>query len=168
MSSLFLREPSLRFLPPSLSLISPWHLPSLVDVSLSLKFIFLPVMLFYFSIFTSFSFLLFAFPLNFNEYLLDTYFRLRNVLCSVTKSCPALCDPMDYSTPGFPVLHYLLEFAQTHVHWVGDATQPSHPLLSPSPTLSLSQQQRLFLFASSGQSIGPSASASVLPMNIQG
>ena len=52
-------------------------------------------------------------------------------LCSVAKSCPVLCDPMDQSTPGFPVLHYLLEFAQTHVQWVSDAFQPSHPL-SPS------------------------------------
>ena len=49
--------------------------------------------------------------------------------CSVAESCPILCDPMDCSMPGFSVLHYLLEFPQTHVHWVGDATQPSHPLL---------------------------------------
>ena len=48
-------------------------------------------------------------------------------------SCPTLCDPMDCSTPGFSVLHHLLEFTQTHVHGVGDATQPSHPLSSPSP-----------------------------------
>ena len=47
--------------------------------------------------------------------------------------CPSLCDSMDYSTPGFPVLHHLLEFVQTHVHRVGDAIQPSHPLLPPSP-----------------------------------
>ena len=46
-------------------------------------------------------------------------------------SCPTLCDPMDCSTPGFPVLQYLLEFAQTHIHWVSDAIQPSHPLASP-------------------------------------
>ena len=52
---------------------------------------------------------------------------------------PTLCDPMDRNTPGFPVLHYLLEFAQTHVHWASDSIQPSHPLLSPSPTFSLSQ-----------------------------
>ena len=56
--------------------------------------------------------------------------------CSVTKLCPTLCDPTDRNTPGFPVLHCLLEFAQTHVHWVGDAIQPSHPrhplLLLPS------------------------------------
>ena len=48
--------------------------------------------------------------------------------CSVTKSCPTLCDPMDCSTPGFPVLRCLPEFAQTHVHGVSDAIQPSHPL----------------------------------------
>ena len=53
--------------------------------------------------------------------------------CSVTQSCPTLCDPMDYSTPGFPVLHCLPEFAQIHVHWISDAIQPSHPLSSPSP-----------------------------------
>ena len=53
--------------------------------------------------------------------------------CSVTKSCRTLCNPMDCSTPGFPVLHYLPEFAQTHVHWVGDAILTSHPLLPPSP-----------------------------------
>ena len=68
---------------------------------------------------------------------------------SVTKLCPTLGDPMDYSTPGFPVLHLLLEFAQAHVHWVRDAIQPSHPL-SPSspPAFSLSQHQGLFLWAS--------------------
>ena len=48
--------------------------------------------------------------------------------CSVTKSCPTLCNLMDCSTSGFPVLHYVPKFAQTHVHWAGDATQPSHPL----------------------------------------
>ena len=51
--------------------------------------------------------------------------------CSVAKSCLTLCDPMNCSTPGFPVLHYLQEFAQTHVYWVGDAIQPSHPLCCP-------------------------------------
>ena len=49
---------------------------------------------------------------------------------TVTQSCPTLCNPMDCSTPGFPVLHHLPELAQTHVHWVGDAIQPSHPLSS--------------------------------------
>ena len=64
---------------------------------------------------------------------------------SVTHSYPTLCDPTDCSTLGFPVHHQLLELAQTHVHWVGDAIQPSHPLSSPSPpALSLSQNQGLF------------------------
>ena len=52
---------------------------------------------------------------------------------SVAQSCPTLCNPMDCSTPGFPVLHHLLELAQTYVHWVSDAVQLSHPLLFPSP-----------------------------------
>ena len=50
--------------------------------------------------------------------------------CSVAKSCPTLCDPMDRSTPGFPVLHYLPEYAHTHARWVSDPIQPSHPLTS--------------------------------------
>ena len=78
---------------------------------------------------------------------------------------------MDCSTPGFPVLHHLPELAQTHVRWVGDAIQPSHPLLSPSPPASNpSQHQSLSmsqLFTWGGQSTGASASASVLLMNIQ-
>ena len=52
---------------------------------------------------------------------------------SVAQSCPTLCDPMNRSTPGLPIHHQLPEFTQTHVHRVGDAIQPSHPLLSPSP-----------------------------------
>jgi len=68
---------------------------------------------------------------------------------SVTQSCPTLCDPMNCSTPGLPVHHQLLESTQTHVHWVGDAIQPSHPLSSPSlPALSLSQHQDLFKWVS--------------------
>ena len=79
---------------------------------------------------------------------------------SVTQSCPTLCDPMNRSTPGLPVHHQLPESTQTHVHWVGDAVQPSHPLLSPSPpALNLSQHQGLFKWVSSfDQSIGVSAS----------
>ena len=85
---------------------------------------------------------------------------------SVTQSCPTLCNLMNRSTPGLPLYHHLPEVTQTHVHWVGVAIQPSHPLSSPSPlALNLSQHQGLF--ASGGQSIGVSASASVLPMNIQ-
>ena len=64
---------------------------------------------------------------------------------SVAQSCPALCDRMDCSMPGFPVHHQLSELAQTHVHGVGDAIQPSHPLSSPSPpTFNLSHHQSLF------------------------
>ena len=78
---------------------------------------------------------------------------------------------MDGSIPGLPVYHQLPEFTQTHVHRVGDAIQPSHPLSSPSPpALNLSQHQGLQmsqLFASGDQSIGVSASTSVLPMNTQ-
>ena len=80
--------------------------------------------------------------------------RSRLICCSVTKSCPALCDSMDCSMPGFPVLHCLPEFAQTHVHWVGDVIQPSHPLLSPSPpALNLSQHQGLFKLVSSSHQV---------------
>ena len=64
---------------------------------------------------------------------------------SVTKSCPTLCDPMNHGMPGFPVHHQLPEFTQTHVHRVGDAIQPSHPVLSPSPPApNPSQHQDLF------------------------
>ena len=66
-------------------------------------------------------------------------------LSSVTQSCTILCDPMDCSTPGLPIHHQLPEFTQTHVHRVGDAIQPSHPLSSPSPpAFNLSQHQGLF------------------------
>ena len=91
---------------------------------------------------------------------------------SVTQSCLTLCDPMDCSTPGFPVHQQLPELTQACVHWVGDAIQPSHPLSSPSPSSLQSVPasgsfQMSQLFTSGGQSIGVSASASVIPMNIQ-
>ena len=64
---------------------------------------------------------------------------------SVTQSCLTLCDPMDCSTPGLPVHHQLPELPQTHVHRIGNAIQPSHPLMSPSsPTFNLSQNHDLF------------------------
>ena len=64
---------------------------------------------------------------------------------SVAQSCPTLCNPMNRNTPGLPVHHQLLEFIQAHVHQVGDAIQPSHPLLSPSPPApNPSQHQSLF------------------------
>ena len=83
-----------------------------------------------------------------------------------------LYDAIDCSTPGFPVLHCLSELAQTHAHWVNDTIQPSHPLSPSYPTaLNIFQHPKLFqwghLFTSGGQSIGASASASILPMNIQ-
>ena len=69
---------------------------------------------------------------------------------SVTQSCPTLCNPMDCSTPGLPVHHQLPELTQTHVNWVGDAIQPSHPLSSPYlPAFNLSQHQSLFKWVSS-------------------
>ena len=90
---------------------------------------------------------------------------------SVTQSCLTLWDCMDCSTPGFPVQHQLPEFTQTHVCWLSDAIQPSHPLSCPSPpTFNLSQHQFFpvsQLFTSGGQSTGVSASTSVLPMNVQ-
>ena len=70
--------------------------------------------------------------------------------CSVPQSSLTLCDSIDCSTPGFPVIHHFLELAETHVHWVGDAIQPSHPLLSTSsPAFNLSQHQGLFQWVSS-------------------
>ena len=73
---------------------------------------------------------------------------------SVTKLCLTLCDPIDCSTLGVPVIHYLLEFVQTHVHWVDDAIQPSHPLSPPSPpALNLSQHQGLFQWISSSHQV---------------
>ena len=68
---------------------------------------------------------------------------------SVAQLCLTLCDPMNRSTPGLPVHHQLLESTQTHIHWVGDAIQPSHPLSSPYPALNLSQDQGLFKWVSS-------------------
>ena len=83
--------------------------------------------------------------------------------CSVAQLRPTHCDHVDCALPGFPVHHQLPEFTQTHVHWVGDAIQPSHPLSSPSsPALNLSQHQSQ-LFAWGGQSTGASALASFLP-----
>ena len=76
---------------------------------------------------------------------------------SVAQSCVTLCDPMDYSTPGLPIHHQLLDFTQTHVHWVGDAIQPPHLLSSPSPhAFYLSQHQGLFKWVSSSHQGGQS------------
>ena len=78
------------------------------------------------------------------------YEIFNNKFSSVAQSCLTLCDPMNRSMPGLPVHHQLPEFTQTHVHWVGDAIQPSHPLSSPSPpALNLSQNQGLFQWLNS-------------------
>ena len=82
---------------------------------------------------------------------------------SVSQSCPTLWDPMDCSMPGFPVHHQLPEFTPTHVHWVGDAIQPSHPLSTPStPAFNLSQHQGLFQSVSSSHQV-----AKVLEFQLQ-
>jgi len=106
--------------------------------------------------------------------------RIRGITCLISDytissvqslSHVWLCNPMDCNAPGFPVHHELLELSQTHVHWVDDAIQQSHPLPSPSPsTFNLFQHQGLFKWVSCSHQVakvlGVSASASVLPMNI--
>ena len=83
--------------------------------------------------------------------------------CSATKSCPALSDPMDCSTPGFTVLHHLQELSQVHIHGVGDAIQPSRPLLSPSPpAFNLSQDHIFFQLVNSLHQV-----AKVLELQLQ-
>ena len=73
---------------------------------------------------------------------------------SITQSCPTLCDPMNRSMPGLPVHQHLLEITQTHVHWVSDTIQPSHPLSSPSPPApNPSQHQRLFQWVNSSHEV---------------
>ena len=82
---------------------------------------------------------------------------------SAAQSCPTPCDPMNSSMPDLPVHHQLPEITQTHVHWVGDAIQPSHPLLSPfPPALNLSQHQSLFQWVNSSHEV-----AKVLEFQLQ-
>ena len=82
---------------------------------------------------------------------------------SVAELCLTICDPMDWSTPSFPVHQQLPELAQTHIHWVGDAIQPFHPLLSPSPpAFNLSQYQGLSRWVSSSNQV-----AKVLEFQLQ-
>ena len=94
------------------------------------------------------------------------------IIRSLTKLCPTLCDPKDWSIPGIPVLHYHPEFAQIYVHWIGDAMQPSHPLLPLFVLSSVFPNFSIFSSESalhpSSQTIRASASASVFPMTIQG
>ena len=96
-------------------------------------------------------------------YTSTPFISVSQAVSSVTQSCPTLCDPMDCSTPGLPVHHQLPELAQTHFHRVGDAIQPSHPLVSPSPpALNLSQHQGLFKWVSSSHEV-----AKVLQFQLQ-
>ena len=108
---------------------------------------------------------------NFMEEIREKCLKWLLQFSSVAQSCLTLCDPMDCSKSGFPVLHHLLELAQTHVHRVSDAIQPTHALsaFSSNPqsfpasgSFSVSQ-----FFTSGGQSIGVAASTSILPMGIQ-
>jgi len=93
-----------------------------------------------------------------------TKMRIKMWFCSVQLlSCVRLCNPMDCGTPGLPVHHQLLELAQTHVHWIGDAIQPSQPLSPPSPpTFNLSQHQGLFQWVNSSHQV-----AKVLEFQLQ-
>ena len=99
-------------------------------------------------------------------WLSDFHFHLislRPQFSSVTQSCLTVCNPMDFSTPGFSVHQQLLELAQTHVHWVSDAIQPSHPLLVPSPPVFiLSHLQGLFQWVGSSHQL-----AKVLELQLQ-
>ena len=78
------------------------------------------------------------------ELLIGKCFNLSVQFSSVAQSCPTLCDPMNHSMPGLPVHHQLPEFTQTHIHRVGDAIQPSHPLSSPSPPAPIPPSMRVF------------------------
>ena len=94
--------------------------------------------------------------------MIHIYTQWNGACCSITQLCPTLCDPMDCSIPGFPVHHQLPELAQTLVHRVSEAIQPSHPLIPSPPAFSLSQHQGLFKWVSSLHQI-----AKVLEFQIQ-
>ena len=88
-------------------------------------------------------------------------------LSSVAQLCLTLCNPMDCSTPGFPVLHQLPELDQTHVHQVNDAIQPSHPLVSPSPAFNSSQHQGLLQSVSSSHQVAKVLELQLQPQSFQ-
>ena len=97
--------------------------------------------------------------------------QLCSYCCSVAQLCRTLCSPMDWSMPGLPVLHHFPKFAEVHVHCMGDAIQSSYPLillLLPSIFPSIRDFSMSWQFASKDQNTGASASASILPTNIQG
>ena len=102
-------------------------------------------------------------PHSIQGFLIFPSLSLKSFSSVQSLSCPTLCDPMDCSMPGFLVHHQLLELTQTHVHWVGDAIQPAHPLSSPSPpAFNLSQHQGLFHWVSSSHQV-----AKVLEFQLQ-
>ena len=92
-------------------------------------------------------------PFSIPCFPLSTAPSVSQSVSSVAHSCPTFFDPMDYSTPGLAVHHQLPEFTQTHVHWIGDAIRPSHPLSCPSPTFNLSQHQGLLKWISSSHQV---------------
>ena len=97
------------------------------------------------------------------KHLAKLMFLTHIQVSSVAQLCPTLCDPMNRNTPGLPVHHQLPESTETHVHWISDAIQPSHPLLSPSPpAFNLSQHQGLFKWVSSSHQV-----AKVLEFQLQ-
>ena len=107
--------------------------------------------------------LLFSFPIDQCPMLKKIKKKITKTFCSVAKLCLTLCDPMDSSLPGFLVLHFLPRFAQTHVHWVSDTIQSSHPLFPPSPpALNLSQNWGLFQWVNSSHQV-----AKVLELQLQ-
>ena len=151
----------------------PWDLQLLLTLPYSLQVISLFFNFFFLLVYSCFTVLcwfllcskvhqpcVYTYPLFFGFlFCWGHHWALSRVPCSiqlssVALSCLTLCDPMDCSTPGFPVLHQLPELAQTHVHQVGDAIQPSHPLSSSSPpTFNLSQHQGLFQRVSSSHQV---------------
>ena len=111
-------------------------------------------------------------PLHMDEFHSENAFVKSNSVSSVAQLCLTHCNPMDYSIPSYSVHHQLLDLTQTHVHWVSDAIQPSHPLSIPFSCFQFFPISGSFpvsqFFTSGSQIIGVSASASVLTMNIQG
>ena len=99
--------------------------------------------------------------------LISAHHTLSAYCCfPVAQSCLTLCDPMDCSTPDFPVLHHLPDVAQTHIYWVSDAIQRSRPLASPSPpAFNLSQHQGFFQWVSSSHQVAEVWNFSVSPSN---
>ena len=133
-----------------------WNFLQHLHFLLSIVNVYIFVFAFSLAILTTFKFFF-----SIYYWLMSIFFKIQ--FSSVTHLCLTLCDPMDSSTPGLPVHRQLLEFTQTHVHWVSDAIQPSPPLSSPSPpTINLSQHRGLFQWVSSSHQV-----AKVLEFQLQ-